>query len=215
MPNYLASFSPNTFYHVFNHSVDPELLFRNNENYRFFLQRVQKYIVPIADFYAYNLLGNHYHFLIRINPEEEIQKRFEELRLKPEQKLSPDNMPDFILKQFGNFQNSYAKAYNKRYSRMGRLFIESVKRVELTKETSLLNVIHYIHFNAVHHKLCRNLAEWPHSSYHSFLSSAPTLLMRKEVLEWFGGRDSFMKFHEQELPDALFKHQIWGQDADE
>jgi putative transposase len=198
MPNYQADFIPNQFYHVFNHTVDPELLFRIPENYRFFLQKVHQYLTPVADFYAYNLLGNHFHFLIRIKEEAEILKRFEELRTQPDKQLPSEEIPNFILQQFGNFQNSYAKSYNKVFNRMGRLFIESVKRVEVKDEPSLLNIIHYIHFNAVHHQLCKNILQWPHSSYHSLLSTGVTLLKRNEVLDWFGGREAFIKFHEQE-----------------
>jgi REP element-mobilizing transposase RayT len=195
MSGYEAHFVPDCFYHVFNHSIDPELLFRADENYRFFLQKALKYLVPIADFYAYNLLGNHYHFFIRIKPEDQIQKRYTELHSSSEKKLLQKQVPDFILQQFSNFQNSYAKSYNTVYHRKGRLFIESVKRIEISTEQSFTNIIHYIHFNAVHHKMCRQIANWPHCSYHSFLSEAPTVLMRKEILDWFGGKEAFIDFH--------------------
>ncbi len=36
---YLDAFQANDFYHAFNHAVGNENLFKNGENYRFFLRR--------------------------------------------------------------------------------------------------------------------------------------------------------------------------------
>jgi putative transposase len=118
--------------------------------------------------------------------------------------LMPEQIPDFILNQFSNFQNSYSKSYNKVFNRKGRLFMESLKRIEVVTQESFANIIHYIHFNAVHHKICKHITDWPHSSYHSFLSNASTVLMRDEVLNWFGGRNAFINFHEQP-PEKLYR----------
>lgn len=54
------------FYHIYNHANGNENLFIEEENYHFFLQQWDKYISPIADTYAYCLIPNHIHFLIRI-----------------------------------------------------------------------------------------------------------------------------------------------------
>ena len=202
MSQYQAAFCAQSYYHVFNHSVDPELLFRNKENYRFFLDRVRKYLLPVAGFYAYNLLGNHFHFLIRIR-DEAVLRQYHEQVVRPGSKpLQDHELAGFVLQQFSNFQNSYAKSYNKVFRRMGRLFIESVKRVEVRGDESLVRVLRYIHYNAVHHKMCRGLYDWPHNSYHVFLTDGPTMLQRQEVLDWFGGREGFLGFHEAHPPDA-------------
>jgi len=39
------------------------------------------------------------------------------------------------------------------------------------------------------------LKNYPYSSYTSFLSNKPTLLQREQVLDWFGGVDNFIKYH--------------------
>lgn len=82
---------------------------------------------------------------------------------------------------------------------MGRLFIESVKRREIVTESDYTKIIHYIHANAVHHGFCKRIEDWAHSSYHALIHSAPTSLMREEVLSWFGGREQFIQFHQQKV----------------
>lgn len=70
---FLINMQPSTFYHLYNHANEPENLFRINENYRFFLQQWAKYIEPVAETFAYCLMPNHIHFLIRTRAEEEIE----------------------------------------------------------------------------------------------------------------------------------------------
>ncbi|MCF3109969.1 hypothetical protein LL912_14400 [Niabella sp. CC-SYL272] len=38
-----------------------------------------------------------------------------------------DRMPSFVMQQFSNWLNGYAKAFNKRYRRMGGLFMDYIK----------------------------------------------------------------------------------------
>lgn len=63
---------PGTFYHIYNHANGFENLFQSDENYRFFLQQWNKYIEPVAELYAYCLMPNHFHVLIRTKNEEEL-----------------------------------------------------------------------------------------------------------------------------------------------
>jgi hypothetical protein len=58
-------------------------------------------------------------------------------------------MPDFLMERFSNVCNSYTKTYNNLFKRKGALFIDYLKRYEVTDKNSLINLINYIHFNAV------------------------------------------------------------------
>ncbi len=64
---------PNTSYHIFNHANGFENVFREKENYRFFLEKYQQHISPIAETYAYCLMPNHFHLVIRIRKREVIE----------------------------------------------------------------------------------------------------------------------------------------------
>jgi len=185
---------PEVFYHIYNHANGSENLFRSDENYFFFLERWENYIEPIADTYAYCLMPNHLHFLIRVKKETDL--------LKINKFRNPtgfENLPGFISKQFGNLFNSYAKAYNKMYNRKGSLFNRPFKSKEIISDNYLTNVIFYIHHNPLHHGFCKHIADWPHSSYHSVISDKLTRIKRKEVQGWFGSKEELIDFHNQAI----------------
>jgi putative transposase len=207
MTNYQTALIPRHYYHLFNHSVEPELLFRNEENYFFFLRKLKEYITPVADTLCYNLLPNHYHLFLKVKSEDELINVHRIIQPTKQNELAIENMPSFVLQQISNFQNSYSKSYNKVFHRMGRLFIESVKRREIISENDYTKIIHYIHANAVHHGFCKRIEDWPHSSYHALIHSASTSIMRQEVLSWFGGREQFIQFHQQEVELKINDHE--------
>ena len=108
-------------------------------------------------------------------------------------------VPEFIMERFSNFLNSYTKAYNKRFIRRGSLFIDYIRRVEIETDSQLSATIFYVHKNPVHHGLVKKIEDWKWSSYKSYLSDLPGKIMRKEGLEWFGGKKGFTDFHSQPI----------------
>jgi len=60
------------FYHIYNRGINSCDLFRKPDNYEYFLMQYDKYISPIADTYAWVLMPNHFHLLVRVKNEEEI-----------------------------------------------------------------------------------------------------------------------------------------------
>jgi len=185
---------PATYYHIYNHANDPENLFRECDNYRFFLNKWAKYVRPVADTYAYCLMPNHFHALIRIKEEHCI------LDLQGFQNLGGlVRCEKIVSKHFSNLFNSYTKAYNKMYQRRGSLFQSNFKSKAITSDTYLTNIIFYIHHNPIHHGFCAHLADWPHSSYHAIISDQLTRLKRKEVQEWFGDTEQLKQFHNQRI----------------
>lgn len=69
--------TPEKFYHIYNHANGTENLFRSDENYRYFLQRYYHFIPNVADTYAYCLMPNHVHFLIKVKNELSITEFIE------------------------------------------------------------------------------------------------------------------------------------------
>ncbi|MCF6359136.1 MAG: transposase [Cyclobacteriaceae bacterium] len=63
----------NTYYHIYNRANGNENLFRSDENYEYFLKKWGEYISDIADTYAYCLMPNHFHFLIKTKTEIELK----------------------------------------------------------------------------------------------------------------------------------------------
>jgi len=178
-------FKADMCYHVYNHAVGNENLFRNDENFRYFLKKYTIYMSSVWDTYAYCLMPNHFHLLVRVNSLE---------RLQSIPKFAED-VHQFVMQQFSNLLNGYAKAYNKRFDRKGALFLDYTKRIEIKNANYFSSLINYIHQNPVHHGFCDNLEAWDYSSYHAFLSAKKSKLKREEVLSWFGGTKKFEQYH--------------------
>ncbi|GAB3525920.1 hypothetical protein GCM10027443_00530 [Pontibacter brevis] len=120
-----TSLEPGKYYHLYTRSNNKETLFRHPDNYAYFLQLYRKYIAPYADTFAYCLLPDRVHFLIRIKEEE---------ALKP---LTLSEDPTKLIsvpRQLAHLLNAYAKTINNRYDRVGRLFQHRFGRKEVTSE---------------------------------------------------------------------------------
>lgn len=163
-------------YHIYNRGNNRENLFREKRNYAHFLKLYQKHIVPVAMTYAYCLLPNHFHLLVKIRqPADEITRT-------PSQ-------------AFSNLFNAYTKAINQAYERTGSLFEKSFHRLVVSDEKYFWNVIRYIHQNPERHGLIDDFRQWPYSSYEAILSEHSTQVSRTAVLDWFGGAQSFTEAH--------------------
>lgn len=59
-------------YHIYNCGINGCNIFKETENYQYFLKLYDKYIRPIGETYAWILMPNHFHLLIRIKDKNEI-----------------------------------------------------------------------------------------------------------------------------------------------
>lgn len=193
--NYRPNLAPNQYHHCINHAVGSELLFREEANYHYFLEKYKKYIAPITTTYAYCLMPNHFHFLIRIHSVETLQKHHRKLKPKMKVDWGLFDYHKFISQQFSNFFNAYAKAYNKRFCRRGALFEDYFKRPVVDTQTHFLNTVRYIHQNPVKHGFAVNLKEWTFTSYHAYLNTQKKGRYKKEVFSLFVDEGEFKEFH--------------------
>ena len=203
MGNKRSPFKPDTVYHIYNHGNAEDNIFREEENYHYFLKRYAHYIYPVARTYAFCLMPNHFHFMVGIREEGELAGYFESTG---KDLIGFQNLSGLVSRQFSNFLNAYTKAFNKRYNRKGKLFLKSLNRKPVEDHTYYTRLITYIHQNPVHHGFVKEPPEWPFSSYHLFVSGKKTRLERQKVLGWFGGRKAFLEFHEenQEIEEEMF-----------
>ena len=192
---------PATFYHIYNHANGFENLFKSDENFRYFLRQWAKYFEPVASTYAYCLMPNHIHFLIKTKNEEDVLElvRLKKPTLQGFQTLGGLSYSKAITLQFSHLFNGYSQAFNKMYERKGSLFVPNFKRKEITSDTYLTTVVSYIHRNPVHHGFCTHYEDWAHSSYPTYLQQKPTKLQRDYILQWFNGKDDFIQFHKDQL----------------
>ena len=176
---------PGQYFHVYNRGINGEDIFLEPQNYAYFLDLYQKYISPIAETYAYCLLVNHFHFLIRIKEERNLP--------------GFQNLEDFnpkIHQPFSNFFNAYAKAFNKKYKRHGSLFEKNFKRILISNQSHLLHMVIYIHQNPQKHGLNEDFKQWPYSSFLQICDGIESFLETQEVFDWFGGREKMRYAHQ-------------------
>jgi REP element-mobilizing transposase RayT len=185
------------YYHIFNRGINGTPLFYAPENYLHFLRLYDKYITPIADTFAWCLMGNHFHLLVRIKEENEV---IVTSLPNPVKVLNPDWVnsnktikPPHLY--FSHLFNSYAQAINKQQHRTGTLFERPFHRLKITSEEYFQNLVVYIHQNPVHHGFTSDFKDYPWSSYGSIISTKPTKVDRETVLERFGGKENFIDVH--------------------
>ncbi len=197
MKSYTEPLFSETFYHVYNRGINGEQLFKEERNYNYFLQKYGQYLSGVVDTYAYCLMGNHFHFLIRTKSEEEILEfgRGEEKvgTLRRDADLKTASW--YISKQFATFFKSYSLSINKAYGRTGGLFEEPFRRLEVKSDRHFSQLVYYIHANPQKHGFCDDFRDYAHSSYWSHLSEAASKLKRKAVLTWFGDAAWYTQFH--------------------
>lgn len=186
----LETIKPDHFYHIYNRGINGENLFYSDENYRYFLKLYKKYISHVAETFAWCLLKNHFHLLIKIRTENEICNTFSIDSAKANKKPS---------QQFSHFFNSYAQAINKQNKRHGSLFEKPFRRIELKDETYLKNLIIYIHNNPIQHNFVQKIIEYPWSSYASIISNKNTALEREKVIYQFDTKENFIDIHQQKF----------------
>ncbi|MDR2474136.1 MAG: transposase [Tannerella sp.] len=179
------------YYHVYNKGNNNENLFVEERNYALFLSLLKKYVLPDADIYAYCLMKNHFHLLVRIND------------------VNANTTSSHIARPYLGFShalNAYTQSINNAYNRQGSLFSKYLKRIRITDETYLREVIVYIHLNPVKHGFSTGV-EYPHSSYNTMISTKPTNLCRDEVIKMFGDVENFIYWHDYKKIQHLIKNE--------
>ncbi len=172
-----------TVYHIYIHAIKPLSLFKQTRDYHHFLRLYAKHIEPIAETFAFCLLPNHAHFLLRTKAPHE-----QELPGQPTQPRPPSL-------HVANLLNAYARHYNLKYGRTGPLFQRPFGRKEVESVGYFKMLLVYIHRNAQHHGLVDDFRDWPYTSYHLFFTEKPTRLKRETALGWFSDLDSFILGH--------------------
>ncbi len=174
-------FEAGQYYHVYNRGNNGENIFIEERNYNYFLEKFKKYILPIADVYAYCLLKNHFHIVLRIKDKINLPEKFKERIHLP----------------FSNLFNSYSKSINKAYDRTGSLFQEHLQRNRIENEEYLKQLILYVHLNPVKHKFSKDFQSYRHSSYRSYLSDKQSSIDREFILELFNDLENFIFCHDE------------------
>ena len=148
--------------------------------------------------YAYCLMNNHVHLLIK-EKDEQLSQTMKRINV------------------------SYVNYFNQKYQQIGHLFQDRFRSEPIEDENYLLAVLSYIHNNPLNAFIAKNLEEYAWSSYCLYikeLSQRNTLIECKDILSLFSpdkdkAIDLFVRYHRQnrlekgniiELPEENEKH---------
>jgi REP element-mobilizing transposase RayT len=197
---FLAGLTEDNIYHIYNRTNNREPLFLSDDNRRFFLKRYADFLSPFSDTFCWCLLPNHFHFLVKIKSPGEIKSHLQnqEVRNAAEKDYLSTEQPcsKVLEKAFHRFFTSYSMAFNKQHNRKGNLFHRPFKRIEVIRKSHFTQAVIYIHTNPLKHKIATDFTKYQWSSWQSLLSDAPTRLLRKELMDWFGNKEQFIKAHQ-------------------
>ena len=164
MPRTAREPSNTGIYHVILRGINQQNIFEDDED-------KQKFILILREMkeqcgfslYAYALMSNHVHLLIKVG----------------EQPL------EHIFKRIGG---KYVFWFNKKYQRTGHLFQDRFKSEPVEDDEYLLTVICYIHYNPPRGGLCPDL-NYKYSSYADYLpGTGDGSLSRQKTTEKPGQR---------------------------
>lgn len=127
-------------YHAMQRGNNKEIIFRGNNDKKFFIAQLANTKKKFGfDLYAYALLDNHYHLLLKTG--------------------------EVPLQKIMHRQNSlYSRFYNRAHGRSGHLFGLRYKAYIIHEERYLFAVLSYIHWNPVNAGLTDSLKDYKWSS---------------------------------------------------
>lgn len=185
---YDPDFISDGYYHVYNRTNNRELLFKNFNNYHFFLNRYDYYLNSSVQKIGYCLMPTHFHFLIRVKPNLELKALFK------------NNLSIHIEEQFRRLFVCYTKSINIQQKRHGSLFQRPFKRTFISDRSDVVRKLCYIHHNPIHHGLANDYHKWKFSSYNQWKRS-----------DYYNQLSSIQLFNLK--PEALFKeHKMFKQE---
>lgn len=175
-------------YHIYNRGVNGDNLFEKVSDTKLFLDKYLTYTKDVLETYCYCLLKNHFHFLVKIKPETEIRQVF---HYKAE-----DDISKIVSQQFAHLFNSYARSFQNKYGRTGKLFESPFRRIWIDSEDYFTEIVYYIHKNPQKHGFTDDFKTYLYSSYDIYAHDISSdLLTKKTVLDWFGGLELLKKYH--------------------
>lgn len=139
-----------------------------------------------VDVFAFVLMRNHYHLLLRTNLPN-LSRAMQWLGL------------------------TYARRFNNRLGRYGHLFQGRFKAMLVEDDAYMVELSCYIHRNPLRAKMVKRLIEYRWSSYpvYAYGKRGPEWLKTDLILSWFGGRGGHKGYREKVQDYAGEERRLW------
>lgn len=175
MPRSARKKSKTGIYHVMLRGINRQQIFEDDEDRQRFLETVLNYRAVCGyTIYAYCLMGNHIHLLLKEGKED-------------------------LTLVFKRIAGSYVYWYNWKYNRCGHLFQDRYKSEPVEDDGNFLTVLRYIHQNPVKAGICKKAEEYDYSSMREYLSD-PLLVNTGFAISMLPN-DEFLAYHRAENDD--------------
>lgn len=169
MPRAARKKSSTGIYHIMIRGIDRQNIFFEPEDYRKLLYQLGDCKEKGAfELYAYCLMPNHIHLLIKEGAEP-------------------------IAETFRRIGSKYVMWFNTKYERVGHLFQDRFKSEEVEDDEYFLTVLRYIHFNPVKAKLVKHPREYTYSSYSAYINGS-SFVDTEKALKMLPG-NGFIELH--------------------
>lgn len=150
---------PGGTYHVYARGNDRMTLFREPEDYGFYLAALADLMTPHGVvLFHYVLMPNHVHLLLR--PD------------------GPTPFSGFMQ----TLQTRYVKRFCKKYRSVGHVWQGRFKNRTIDNNAYLFACGNYIELNPVRAGFVADPADWPYSSYHAYAHGKPDGLVTLDPL---------------------------------
>ena len=130
-------------YHIYNQGNNRQKIFYNRDNYLFFLQKMNDYLLPYCDVLAWCLMPNHFHWMVYVRESElesvmrrggtEIDRVTSNREASRGATQSRTPTVSNLNQAIGIMLSSYTRAINVQQSRSGSLFRQKTKADCITK----------------------------------------------------------------------------------
>lgn len=173
MPRRARQHGESALYHVILRGINRQNIFEDESDYQKFID-ILEIVKDLSAFklYAYCLMSNHVHLLIKI-VEEPLEQTLKRIGIR------------------------YAGWFNYKYVRSGHLFQDRFKSEVVADERYLLTLIRYIHQNPVKAGMCKEAKVYQWTSYIDYLNGGG-ITDRADVLSMISEseQEGIMKFRE-------------------
>lgn len=152
-------------FHLVNRGNNKRRLFFKEENYHYFIRKMEKHLKPTCEILAYCLMPNHFHIMIFIKPDQDHKK---------------------VSKAIQIILRSFARGINRQEGSVSSLFQQKTGSTPLLDSTKSINYypkncFNYIHKNPVKGNLAEKFEDWPFSSFGEYLGINPIGLVNKKL----------------------------------
>lgn len=186
-----------TYYHLYNRGVEKRDVFRDDEDYRVFLNLLKRSLDKevtqdlrgrdCVNYYgqielvAYCLMPNHFHLFVYQQDEKGMTKLLRSVMIP------------------------YGMYFNEKYKRVGPVFQDRFKAVMVNDDAQLWHISRYIHLNPIDllpgpvpGNKGKKYIDYPYSSLKYYLGEAKAdWVMPEKIMDMFDGKaDEYQKFLE-------------------